>query len=195
MYKSDFSVGTGRDQTNPFSMTFDERERDLKKVEEQKAEIKKREGSSPYKRFAQYNLEQTAALMWLTKYHPNAMLILFFITDQMDKKNALSCTNGVIAEAVGVSKITVIRNVQVLKDNGFIKVLKNGTANVYHVNSKLYWKNKGSNLWQAAFSANMVLSLKEQDKDVQESIMHSTRIDIPGTGESFLLDESTGELL
>jgi DNA-binding transcriptional ArsR family regulator len=156
--------------TDPNYITFDERKKDLEMQKAVEERDKKREKNSPFTRWSQFNLEHTKELMWLALKHPKAQAILYFLVDQMDERNAVMCSYQVLQEILGVGQATVARSVRVLKDNGFISVLKSGTSNVYAINDTVYWKSWGNNLKYSKFPANIILALSEQDKVYQLSL-------------------------
>jgi len=164
------SVSEKRNPLDPNSMTFDERERDLREQELREEKARQREKNSPFSRWTQFNNEHTKEIMWLTLKHPKAQAILFFLVDQMDCYNAVLCSNKVLQEILGVSRQTVSLSIKVLRENGFIAVLKSGTSNVYAINDSVYWKAYGNNKKYSKFPANVVLALSEQDEKEQAKI-------------------------
>ena len=164
------SVSEKRNPLDPNSMTFDERERDLREQELREEKARQREKNSPFSRWTQFNNEHTKEIMWLTLKHPKAQAILFFLVDQMDCYNAVLCSNKVLQEILGVSRQTVSLSIKVLRENGFIAVLKSGTSNVYAINDSVYWKAYGNNKKYSKFPANIVLALSEQDEKEQAKI-------------------------
>jgi len=140
------------------------------RIQEAEIEYEKREKHSPFKRWYQFNSEHTKALMWLALKHPKAQAILYFLVDQMDSYNAVMCSYKVLQEVLDISKDTVRINIKILKDNGFIAVLKSGTSNVYAVNDSVYWKSWGKNLMYSKFPANVVLALSEQEALYQAKV-------------------------
>ncbi len=163
------SVSEKRNPLNPNSMTFEERERDLREQEKREEEARQREKNSPFGRWTQYNNEHTKEMMFLALKHPKAHAILLFLVDQMDTYNAVMCSNKVLQEILGVSRQTISASIKVLKDNGFIAVLKSGTSNVYAINDSVYWKSWGNKKQYSKFPANVVLALSEQDNQYQLS--------------------------
>lgn len=161
------TVSAVPDVHNPHTVSFEERERQLDEQEKAAEEARKRDKNSPFGRWTQYNNEHTKEMMWLALKHPKAHAILLFLVDQMDEYNALMCSYQVLQEVLDVSKDTVRLNIKVLKDNGFIAVLKSGTSNVYAINDSVYWKSWGNNKKYSKFPANVVLAMSEQDKDYQ----------------------------
>ena len=55
----------------------------------------------------------------------------------MDQENALIVSQETLSEYFGISKRTIIRQLNVLKEKGFIEIIKSGTANVYLVNANI----------------------------------------------------------
>jgi len=163
------SVAEKRDLLNPSSRSFDERKRELEEQEKREEEARRREKNSPFGRWTQYNNEHTKEMMWLALKHPKAHAILLFLVDQMDNYNAVICSMQVLQEVLGIGRTTASNAVKVLKENGFIAVLKSGTSNVYAINDSVYWKSWGNKKEYSKFPANVVLALTEQEKDYQLS--------------------------
>jgi DNA-binding transcriptional ArsR family regulator len=163
-------VSENKNTLNPNARTFEERQKELDAIDKAEAEARKREKDSPFKRWTQFNLEQTPKMLWLQLKHPKAAAILFFLVDQMDEYNAVMCSYRVFQEVLEVGQATVARCIKILKENGYIAVLKSGTSNVYAINDTLYWKSWGKNRAYSKFPANVVLTLSEQEKEYQEMV-------------------------
>lgn len=148
------------------SQTFDERLMDL---ENQKA-LAKKERNSPFSRWTQFNNDHTKELMWLAINYPKAHAILYFLVDQMDEYNAVMVSYKVIQEVMGIGRTTASQSIKILKNNGYIAVLKSGTSNVYAINDNVYWKSWGNNRRYSKFPATVVLALSEQEESYQLSI-------------------------
>lgn len=153
---------------NPNQVGFSERAKQLELEKEQEERERERAKKSPFHRWTQFNNEHTKELMWLAIKHPKARAILEFLVDQMDKYNAVMCSYKVLQELIGISKATVQRNIQILKENGFLVALKSGTSNVYAVNDTVYWKSWGNNRKYSKFPANVILALSEQEKEMRD---------------------------
>lgn len=151
------------------SVTFEEREADLAALKKREEIIRKKEIGSPFSRWTQFNLEHTEELIRLAIKHPKAHAILYFLVDQMDEHNAVMCSYQVLQEVLGISKPTITRSVKVLKEAGFLAVLKSGTSNVYAINDSVYWKSWGNKKKYSKFPANVVLSMTEQDEDYKKN--------------------------
>lgn len=163
------SVSEQRNLKDPNSVTFVQRKADLEAEERAAAEAAKREKDSPFSRWTQYNNEHTKEMMWLALKHPKAHAILLFLVDQMDQYNAVMCSYQVLQEILGTSKATIQRSIKVLKDHGYIAVLKSGSSNVYAINDSVYWKSWGNQKKYSKFPANVVLAMSEQDESYQVS--------------------------
>lgn len=165
---STITVSSKKNVLHPNSKTFKERETELakqKKAEEEAAKLAK---NSPFSRWTQFNLEHTKDMMWLALKHPKAHAILLFLVDQMDNYNAVVCSYKVLQDVLDVGQATIARNVKILKENGFVSVLKSGTSNVYTINDSVYWKSWGNKRQYSKFPANVVLSLDEQDEQYKQ---------------------------
>ena len=164
------SVGEPVDLFNPSSMSFSERQSQLDAEKKAEEERQQREQRSPFGRWTQFNNEHTKELMWLALKHPKAHAILLFLVDQMDNYNAVMCSYQVIQEVLGISRATASAAVRVLRENGFIAVLKSGTSNVYAINDTVYWKSWGNKKQYSKFPANIILSVSEQEQSIQAQI-------------------------
>lgn len=184
------SVGARKGDAS--TVSFEQRELDLKKEQEAKEREEKLAKNSPFSRWSQFNLEHTKELMWLAMKHPKAHAILYFLVDQMDDYNAVMCSYQVLQEVLGVGQATIARNIKVLKENGFIEILKSGTSNVYAVNDSVYWKTWGNKKKYSKFPANVVLSLSEQDEETKKR-EESKKIDFVKHKEIHLKKKTTRE--
>ncbi len=88
----------------------------------------------------------------------------------MDNYNAVMCSYQVIQEVLEIGRTTASTAIKVLKDNGFIAVLKSGSSNIYAVNDSIYWKSWGSNIRYSKFPANIILTATEQDESYKKKI-------------------------
>ncbi len=169
---SDWITVTDQQKSDPMHgvISFEEREKELAGEVAKRDEEQKKERSSVYDKWAQYNLKQTPKMMWLQLKHPKAAAILTFLVDQMDGYNAVICSYEVLQELLEIGRTTVATSIKILKENGFIAVLKSGWSNIYAVNDSLYWKSWGSNIRYSKFPANVILSETEQDESYKKKI-------------------------
>lgn len=175
---SEIIVSDDRNILDPRRVTFDEREQQRLAEDQIAEEARKRKINSPFNRWTQYNNEHTKEMMWLARYHPIANSMLLFLVDQMDNYNAVMCSYQVLQEVLDISKDTVRRNLKLLKENGYIAVLKSGTSNVYTINHDIYWKSYGNNKQYSKFPANVVLSMSEQEAAYELEVKKYREVDI-----------------
>lgn len=171
---SELIVGQEHNVLNPGSFTFEERQKQLEEQDAKEKAAMQREKNSPYSNWYQFNRDHTAEMIWLTTHYPKAQAILLFLLDQMDSYNAVMCSYTVLQEALNMSKATVQRAIKILKDNGYIAILKSGTSNVYVVNKELAWGSWGKNFKYCKFPANVVLSATENEEYLNK--LKSSRI-------------------
>lgn len=81
----------------------------------------------------------------------------------MNKQNAVMISQESLAKLTKLSKPTIKRAVALLREQQWIDVLKVGTANVYRVNSGVFWTARADGRW-ASFSAEVILNFDEQDE-------------------------------
>jgi DNA-binding transcriptional ArsR family regulator len=139
-----------------------EKELRLREIERQQAEEQsQREQAKKNRNFVQIYRDNMPEIRWLMNKNGTAAGILFFILEHMDGKNALACSYTVFEDYFDVSKATVTRALKLLRDNGFIGVLKMGTSNVYVVNTEIAWTSWNNQKEYAFFEGNILVSRKE----------------------------------
>lgn len=174
------SISVVAEPKNMNEISFRQRELELKAQELAEAEAVKQARKSPFTRFYQINKEHSEDLMWLVSANANAYRILLFLLDHMDKYNAVMCSYVVLQEALSMSRTTASRAIKLLKNHGFIAVLKSGTSNVYVVNNDLAWSSWGNNVKYCEFPANIIIAASEQEdrinvKNKQITTVQSSR--------------------
>ncbi|MCH5208885.1 MAG: winged helix-turn-helix transcriptional regulator [Oscillospiraceae bacterium] len=146
--------------------TFEQRQHDIVQAEKYEAEERERARRSPFKKFAQINLdpEQGKIRRKLMMDCPSAYAIFDFLMENVDGYNAIICSAKVLEEALNLSHPTVINALKELRRRQFITVKKSGRANVYLINKRLIWKSWGTNYRFAKFAASIILSESEQEE-------------------------------
>lgn len=144
--------------------TFEERRREIE--EEQQKELKKHEKEKKNSNFVMMYREHMPEIRWLMKKSRYASNIFNFILEHMDYNNALMCSYQVFMDYFEISKPTVTRAIKLLKDNGFIDVLKSGTSNVYIVNQEIAWSSWDNQKKYCKFNGNILISAIE-NKDYE----------------------------
>ena len=112
----------------------------------------------------QINSEIPAYIAKFYKMNPHALDILLFLINHMDGTNAVICSQVLLMDHFGLSRSTVVKCIQDLKEHGLICIAKTGSTNVYYLNDDLDWTSYGTNNKYSKFPANIVLTYSEQDK-------------------------------
>ncbi|ELC8423362.1 hypothetical protein G6Z12_13590 [Clostridium perfringens] len=148
-------------------VTFEERTEFLNTTHLKESLKKENERKSKFKDWYQVNREHSDKLINLAIKNPKANALLFFLLDNMDGYNAVQCSSVVFKEALGMSRTTSYRYLKYLADNGFIAILKSGTANIYVINDDLAWSSWGKNKKYCKFPANVILSATENKEYIE----------------------------
>lgn len=165
----ELAVGFENDVINN-KISFEERKKQIEKEEEEIQKEKEREKNSPFKSFIQVNKETWKAEDWLMSKSPIAYRVFRFLVNNMDSYNAVMCSYKVLKEHFQVSTPTIARAIKLLKENGYLAVLKSGTSNIYAINDNIVWNSWGNNKKYSKFPANVILSLSEQEKSIKGQI-------------------------
>jgi hypothetical protein len=120
-----------------------------------------REEEKKNKNFVMLYRNHMPEVRWLMKKSGIASSILNFIMEHMDYKNALCCSYTVFTDYFDISKDTIRRSIKLLKENGFIDVLKSGTSNVYVVNQEIAWTAWDNQKKYSKFEGNILISATE----------------------------------
>lgn len=156
-------VSNSKNILNPCSLDFEERQEQIREEKNEEFENSQRNKNSPFKNWYQFNLEHNKDMIWLARNYPKAHLILLFLLEQMDGYNAVMCSYQVITEALNIGRTTASQSIRILKDKGFIVIMKSGTSNIYIVNNNLAWKSWGKNQKYCKFPANVIISANENN--------------------------------
>lgn len=112
--------------------------------------------------FTQINNQYTwDVISVMAKENSTALQLLMFFGKNMDNYNALSCSQALMGEVLGVGRTTVHKAIKYLSENGYISIAKQGTGRIYILNDELFWKNKRTNRKYCQFSGSILLSRKE----------------------------------
>jgi hypothetical protein len=122
---------------------------------------------TPNTNFVQFYRNEMHSIRELIKDDPKAANLFMFLTEKMDTENALIVSKETLAEVLGVSVRTITRQIAVLKEKGFISILKSGVSNIYLVNANIAWTTDGDKKEYARFRANVFVSKSEQEYQVK----------------------------
>ena len=116
------------------------------------------------KKFYQFYVHNFKVISQLQRDFSTAVTILFFIIEHMELDNALVISQKALSEVLGISRSTVYRNVEILKNSKIIRVLKTGNSNIYVVNADVVWRKSAEQKKFALFNAKVYLTPSEQDE-------------------------------
>lgn len=123
---------------------------------------------SKFKEWGQLNLdiEQVSRLIALQTANraAAAMQVFFFIAREMDRENAYIASYKVFEEALGMSKATVQRALNVLQKHGLLGIAKTGGANIYVLDDDIVWKGYGNTEGTIKLDSKVRLSEEETKK-------------------------------
>lgn len=102
----------------------------------------------------------------LIKKQPLAAEIMFYFMEVMGKNtNAIVCSYKTLQEVTGYSRPSVGRALKTLKEMNWVDTVRVGSATAYAVNERIVWQSGRNQRKYAMFSATVVASQSEQDKD------------------------------
>jgi len=110
------------------------------------------------------------AMKALVKSNKNAASLFYLLMEYMDKQNCLVASMDTLGELMDWSRSTTSRAVRFLRENNYVSVFKTGSSNVYTLNADVVWRTDNDKRVTALFTANVLLSLKEQDELVKTKV-------------------------
>lgn len=149
--------------------TWNERQDSFEEEDVQREEARKNSN------FVQLYRSEIKNLRTLMSKDANAAKLFLFLTEHMGKTNAIVCSYKVLEEAMNTSRSTVYRAVKTLKELNYLKVVKIGNANVYHLNSDVVWRSWNNGKKYAELSGKILIAESEQTEiEVEvESVDHT----------------------
>jgi len=119
--------------------------------------------------FVQISRSEMREIAALGEKNKLALSILMILTQAMNKQNAVMMSYDAMATLTGRAGRSLRRAVKLLKDDRWVQIVKVGSTNVYVINSSVFWTDRGDKKYLSNFSAQVVTTLDEQDKDIRES--------------------------
>ena len=119
--------------------------------------------------FVQFKRRNLHAIRTIARENPTALEIFLFLSEHIDAKGAVTCSQSVLQEVTGKSRPSVWRAVKFLKDRNFLAVMKIGTANVYALNYDVVWASWNSNKKYAMFPGVTIVS-KSENNELKEKL-------------------------
>lgn len=136
----------------------------------------------------------------LIKLSPVAAELMFLLGEKMNRQNALMCSFITLSEITGLSRSTLSKAINLLKDEQWIQVIKIGTANAYLVNNSIFWQDTADKKYRhGQFAATIIASQSEQD--ISENWKNVTLRQFPFLESrninaiKEITDEETGEII
>lgn len=117
--------------------------------------------------FVQVARSELRAIGELGGKNPLALKVLMMLAQSMNKQNAVVMSSETMQQLTGKSRSTLSRAVAVLKKDNWVQVIKVGTANAYVLNEAVFWTDRGDKRKYASFTAQVVTTLDEQEKDLR----------------------------
>ena len=102
----------------------------------------------------------------LIRKAPLAAEILMLLVEKMGKTtNAVVCSYKTLIELTGYGRSSLAKAIKTLKDDNWVEAVKIGNATAYCVNERVAWQASKNQREYAIFSATIVTSETEQEKD------------------------------
>lgn len=148
------------------------RERDFEVEEKQKEESQKN------KNFVQFDRMNMGAVREMALENPVAMSIFVFLSEYMNRRNAVVCPSRVLEEVTGKGRVTISRAIKYLKEKEYVTVLKSGNTNVYVLNPHVVWSSARTGKSFCEFQGTVLISKSENDKLIDSIIKkYNTEVD------------------
>jgi hypothetical protein len=125
----------------------------------------------PLRGFVQTDLATHEAWKQLSLEKPIAAALMHQLVVLADKDNYVAASHNALAELMGVSKISIRRAMEVLREGNWVQVLQvgsSGTVNVYAINSHVAWRKNRDGLRYATVRGMILLSGSDQPKNQLE---------------------------
>lgn len=119
--------------------------------------------------FVQYDETNLTAVRALLKKNPVAAEIFMFLSQHMNRKNAIACPSKVLEDITGKGRTTVSGAIKLLKEESYICVVKMGTTNVYILNPSIVWKAWRTGKSYCEFEGKMFLS-KHENQEIEDQL-------------------------
>lgn len=120
--------------------------------------------------FVQLYKEPLRELRKLAQEDKNALTVLLILVEKMNKRNAIIISQTNLMKITGKSRRSISSAIKALKKHSFINIIKSGAANIYIVNSNVFWQSDNKTKQKfSIFDATVYATLDEQEKDYQEN--------------------------
>lgn len=129
--------------------------------------------------FVQFSRSNMGAVRNMAIENPVATSIFIFLSEYMNRRNAVVCPSKVLQEITGKSRPTVARAISYLKEKGYLSILKSGSTNVYVLNPHVVWASSRTDKSFCEFQGTILISKSENEKLIDEIVKrHNVQLDI-----------------
>ena len=130
--------------------------------------------------FVQETKAHMAAKRELMRKNSRAAMVLSYLVQEMDETNAICVSYKVLEEVLGLSRQVLLRAIKVLAEDRWLRIVKVGSLNSYHVNSNPHWSGSFGDRQYAKFTATVVASSSEQASEEDASKVVELRSVVTG---------------
>lgn len=143
---------------------------ELRLLKEEKHQLKVQQAKNSNRDFVQLSRAEMRKISELStgKSGKAALNLLMLFAQSMNKQNAVMISFNMLESITKQSRATIDRAIKRLKKDNWIQVIKVGNANVYVLNSSVFWTDKAEKRY-ATFSAQIITSFDEQDVDIRKN--------------------------
>lgn len=105
----------------------------------------------------------------LIRKNPLSAEVLMLLIEKMGRTtNAVVCSYKTLTELTGYSRTSIANAIKTLKNDNWIEAVKIGSVTAYCVNERVAWQAAKNQRKYAIFSATVVASETEQEKNFSE---------------------------
>lgn len=119
--------------------------------------------------FVQVTRSELRGIGELGEKNPLALKLLMMFAQTMNKQNAVMMSYQTMELLTKRSRSSLNRALSILKKDKWVEVIKIGTANAYVLNQAIFWTDRGDRKKMASFSAQIITTLEEQEKDLRNN--------------------------
>lgn len=119
--------------------------------------------------FVQYDETNITVVRHLIRVNPVAADIFMFLSQHMNRKNAIACSSKVLEEITQKKRTTVSNAIKYLKAESYLSVMKMGTTNVYVLNPSIVWKAWKTSKPFCEFEGKMFVA-KSENEDIERQL-------------------------
>lgn len=120
--------------------------------------------------FIQFYEDNIGLFLKMTRENPKALEVFWWVLERMDNDNAIVISQQALADSLKVSRMTIHRATEYLKNEKILTILKSGNTSIYVLNSQIVWKNDAESKKYAHFSAKVYITAEEQNIDYQTKL-------------------------